>query len=152
MGVIFSFLQPLGTWPDCHDFSNVMESGFKNTAASSLGTLKFILLGPVDLCILRWFSWSQICSSLMVGGTLFSQSLPWGSGSWEMWEEWLPVKNEAKKFVEYLNFLQVPCPVFSFLFISGVHFLLSSFSDPHTCRNASFYSSHALPNSAPTVP
>jgi len=27
-GAIFSFLQPPGTSPTCHDFSNMVESGF----------------------------------------------------------------------------------------------------------------------------
>jgi len=36
---MFPFFQSLGTSPDYHDFSNIMESGLATTSASSLMTL-----------------------------------------------------------------------------------------------------------------
>lgn len=39
IGVMFPFFHSLGTGPVCHDFSDVMESGF-TTPASSLRTLR----------------------------------------------------------------------------------------------------------------
>ncbi|KAK4807049.1 hypothetical protein QYF61_018390 [Mycteria americana] len=37
------------TSPDCHDFSNIMESGLAATSANSLRTLGCISSGPIDL-------------------------------------------------------------------------------------------------------
>ena len=42
------FFQSLGTLPDSHDFSNMMESGFAATSATSFRTLEH----PIDLYIL----------------------------------------------------------------------------------------------------
>ncbi|KAK4825808.1 hypothetical protein QYF61_002413 [Mycteria americana] len=42
-----------GTSPDCHDFSNIMESGLATTSANSFRTLGCISSGPIDLCMFR---------------------------------------------------------------------------------------------------
>ena len=38
IGALFLFFQPPGTSPDCHVFSNIMESGLATTSANSLQT------------------------------------------------------------------------------------------------------------------
>jgi len=51
MGAMFPFFQALGTSPDCHDLSNIKESGLATTSASSLRTLRYNhALGEVFLC------------------------------------------------------------------------------------------------------
>lgn len=59
--------------------------------------------------------WSQTWSSLNIVKNVFPQSLPWGSTTWEIWEEWLLVKTEAKKLV---------CTsVFSMLVVTSSHLI-----------------------------
>jgi len=70
MGTIFPFFQSPGASPDCHDRSNIMESGLATTSANSLRTLGCILAAPIDLCMYRLLRWSQTWSSLKVGGSL----------------------------------------------------------------------------------
>lgn len=49
MGVMFLFFQPLRTVSDSHDFSDLMESGWATTSASSFKILECMLSGPMDL-------------------------------------------------------------------------------------------------------
>jgi len=70
MGTMFPFFQSPGTSPDCHNLSNIVESDMAMTSGNSLRTLGSILSGPIDLCMFRFLRWSQIWSSLTVGGTL----------------------------------------------------------------------------------
>ncbi|KAK4807089.1 hypothetical protein QYF61_018430 [Mycteria americana] len=52
-------LQSLGTSPDYHEFSNMMESGLATTSSSSLRTLGRISLGPMDFCMFRFLMCSR---------------------------------------------------------------------------------------------
>ena len=63
------------------------------------------LAGSHGFVMFRFLRSSWTCSFPKIGGTWFLHSLPWGSGTWEIWEEWLPVKTEAKKILEYLLML-----------------------------------------------
>lgn len=93
MGVTFPLFESLGTSPDYHDFSNLMDSGFATSPASSFRTLRHIQLGLMD--------WSS-----MVDGTSFSWSLPWDLGSIVRaiaGEDW------GKKVAEYISLLHVSC-------------------------------------------
>lgn len=49
MSALFPFFQSMGTFSDCHDFSNRMDSDLATTSASSLRTLGYISSGPMDL-------------------------------------------------------------------------------------------------------
>ena len=53
-GGYISPFQSAGTSPDCHDFSNTMDSGLATSSASSLRICRCIPLGPMDLCAF-WF-------------------------------------------------------------------------------------------------
>jgi len=74
----------------------MMESDLATTSANSLRTLGCIWSAPMDLCIFKFLRCSQTWSSLNKSGNSFPQSLPWGSRTWEIWQEWLPVKTDAR--------------------------------------------------------
>ena len=109
------------------------------------------LLGSQALVHVRFLRWSQTWSPLTMTRTSFPQSSPWGPGTWEMWEEWLPGKSEAKNWVPQRSPCHCP-PVLCMGGEASTFFPLSSFSDQSTCRSPSCYSSHPLPNAAPAVP
>lgn len=82
------FLQSPETWPDSHDFLNVM--------AWQLHQPVFSVPWGWALCLIHiQFHWT--CSLLTVGRMLLPQSPPRSSGTLEMREAWLLVKTEAKK-------------------------------------------------------
>ena len=147
---MFPFFQSLGTSPDCHDFSNIMESGLATTSASSLRTLGCIASGPMDFCTFRFCRRSRTWSSLTAGGILPSWSPSCHLSTREGWGERLPVKTEAKKVVEYLSFLLICCCQFADLAHERGHaFFDHLFSGWHTCKIPSCYFLHSLPSSAP---
>ena len=74
MSVMLAFFQSPQISPDCHVFSDIIESGFAGTAANSPTTLGCVTLGPIDLRIFMFLRWSQTWSSLTVGGMLLPQS------------------------------------------------------------------------------
>ena len=88
---MFPFFQSLWTSSDCHEFSNIMESGLATTLANSLRTLRRISSGPMDLCMFRFLRWSRTWSSLPVGGTYLPQSLSCGPSTRDVWKEGLSV-------------------------------------------------------------
>jgi len=59
MGTIFPFFQSPGTSPDCHDFSDTMESSLAIASANSLRTLGCLSSGPIDLHMCRFLRWSR---------------------------------------------------------------------------------------------
>ncbi|KAK4811014.1 hypothetical protein QYF61_015718 [Mycteria americana] len=52
----FAQVQSVGTSPDCHNFSNMMDSGLATSSTSSLRTRGCISSGPMDLCTFRALS------------------------------------------------------------------------------------------------
>ena len=96
---MFPFFQSLGTSSDCHDFSNIMESGLATTSPSSLRTLGCISSGPMDFCTFGFCRRSRTWSSLTARGILPSWSPSCQSSTREGWGERLPVKTEAKKLL-----------------------------------------------------
>ena len=76
MSVMLPFFQSPETSTDCHNFSNITESDLVTTAANSLKALGCILLGHIDLWMIRFLRWSETWSSLTVGETLLPQSPP----------------------------------------------------------------------------
>jgi len=48
------FFQSPGTLPDCHEFSNIIESGLAIKSDNSLRTVGYISSGPIDLWIFRF--------------------------------------------------------------------------------------------------
>jgi len=97
MGVKLPLLQSVGTSPDRHDLSKMMESGLASASAMSLRTRVCISSGPLDLYTFRFLRQSQTWSSPTAGGSSFSQSLTLPSVSWVVWLEHLLLKTEAKK-------------------------------------------------------
>ena len=91
---MFPFFQSTGTSLECHDFSDMMDSGL--ATSSTLRTHGCTSSGPMDLCTFRYLRWSWTWCSSTVAGFSFSQSLPLPSATWEVWLEHLPVKTEAK--------------------------------------------------------
>ena len=89
---MLSLLQSLGTSPDCHNLSNMVESGLATLSASSLRTRGCISSGPMDLCTFRFLRQSRTWSSPTVGGSSFSQSPPSPSATWAVWVEHLLLK------------------------------------------------------------
>jgi len=75
MGVMLPLLQSVGSSPDHHELSNMMESGLATSSASSLRTHGCISSGPMDLCTFKFLRKSQNWSSPLVGSSSFSQSL-----------------------------------------------------------------------------
>jgi len=59
MGLMIPLFQSVGTSPNCHDLSNMMDSDLAASFASSLRTHGWILLDPMDVCTFRFFRWSQ---------------------------------------------------------------------------------------------
>ena len=96
MGVMFPLFQLMGTSPDCHDPSNMMDGGLATSCDSSLRTCGWISLGPVNLCTFGFFRWSQTWSSLTASKSTFSICLPLLSATWAVWLESLPVKTVVK--------------------------------------------------------
>lgn len=86
------------------NFFNIVESGLGTPSDNSLRTLEGISLGPRDLYIFRFLRRSWNFSSLRVGRTLFSQSPSCCPFSWDLWEEGVAVKREAKKLLSTSDF------------------------------------------------
>ncbi|KAK4816375.1 hypothetical protein QYF61_016279 [Mycteria americana] len=82
------------TSPDCHDFSNIMESDLATTPANSLRALGCISSGPIDIC----------------------------PSTGEVWEERLPVKTEAKKLLSTSAFSSSNVTSLPVVFIRGYAF------------------------------
>jgi len=53
MDEMFPFFQSPGTSPDCHDYSNIMESSLAMTPVNSLRTLGCSSSGPIDLMYIQ---------------------------------------------------------------------------------------------------
>lgn len=70
--------------------------------------------------------------------------LPWGSTTWEIWEEWLLVKTEAKKLVGTSVFSMLVVTSSPVIFTKGSTFSLIFLSGQRTL--------HPLSNSPQTVP
>jgi len=87
--VTLPFFQSPGISPDCHNFSNIIESGLVTTSPNSLQTLG---------CI-RFLRWLWTCSSITAGGTLLLQSPPFNPPTEGVCEEQLPVKTETQKLL-----------------------------------------------------
>lgn len=113
-------------------------------------------LGYRGLVYIQILRWSQM-PSLPMGRTSFPQSLPWCSGSGEMWEEH-PVKTETKtaECLSLLHVISSPA-LFSgtvkhnfylvfWLFAVFGFFKILYLSKPF------WFLSHPLPNPAPTEP
>ncbi|XP_053932032.1 ras-related protein Rab-33A isoform X2 [Cuculus canorus] len=90
-------IKSVGTSPDCHDFSKMMDSGLATSSTSSLRTCGCISSGPVALCPARFLRCSCTWSSPTAGHSSISQSLPFPPGPWALWLEPLPEKTEANK-------------------------------------------------------
>ena len=118
-----SLFQSLGTFPDCCDFSIMMEGGLATTSANSLRTLGCILSGPMDFCMFRFLRWSRTRFSLTMGRALPLWSPSYHPSTQDRQGERLPVKTEAKKFLSTSAFSSPVNTRPPFLFIRGVCFL-----------------------------
>ncbi|KAK4810922.1 hypothetical protein QYF61_013330 [Mycteria americana] len=105
-------VQSPGTSPNCHDFSNIMESGLATTSANSLRTLGCMSSGPIDLC----------------------------PSTREVWEERVPVKTEAKMLLSTSAFSSSVVSSLPVMFISSSRALAFLTPSLHK-RAASLYSS-----------
>ena len=148
---MFPFFQSPGTSSDCHDFSSIMESDLTTTSVNYLRTLRYILQGPIDLCMFRFLRWSWTWSSLTVGDSPSPCLVVH------------PLKRYGKRDCHSRQRQKIcwvpqpsPCPLLpvfqSCSLCVGVHFLWPSFSGWHTCRSPSYYSLHPLPSPAPAAP
>jgi len=90
------FFWSLGTYPDCHDFSNIIESGLTTTSANFLRTLWVQMRCIADLSMFRLLRCSWTWSLLTVWGMLLPQSPPAKLNNWGLCAEQLFEKTEAK--------------------------------------------------------
>ncbi|KAF4794471.1 hypothetical protein TURU_101855 [Turdus rufiventris] len=60
IGLLSSTKASVATSSDCHNFSNMMDSGLATSSTSSLRTHGFISSGPMDLCSFRFLKWSHV--------------------------------------------------------------------------------------------
>lgn len=92
MCVILLSLQPMGTFPDCHDFSNTMGQLSNCISQFPPGPEKHQV---PQTCLCSGLSGGLKPDLRLLWEGLHSPS-PWGSRTWEIWEEWLSVKSKAK--------------------------------------------------------
>ena len=87
MWVMFPLFQLLGTSPDSHNFSNMIESCLATITAISLRSLGHMSSNLIDLYTFSLMRWSQTSSAITMGGNFLTHFPPTDSWMWDsrMW-------------------------------------------------------------------
>lgn len=93
--------------------------------------------------------WSQTYSLLTVGEILLP---PKGSGIWDMWDSWLPVKNKASKLLSISAFSMAVVGFLPSQLLEEVHSSRTFSSDQCTYRIRSCYFPYLLQSSLQSAP
>lgn len=91
---MFPLFQAVEISPDCHNFTNMMDSGLTISSTSFFKRGKCVSPGPMDFSTCMSLRRSQTWSA--VGIFLISQFLPLSVAAWALWLEHFSVKTEGK--------------------------------------------------------
>lgn len=93
--MVFPLFPSLGTSPDSRTFQLLWRAAWQLHQPILWG-LGGGSLGCTDLCAFRFLRCSQTWFLLRVGSTLLPQSPSHCPATWKMWEQRVPLKDEAK--------------------------------------------------------